>query len=243
MTLNPFFNTYQRTSEQNLLEDLIIESIKMYGQELLYLPRRRGNFDQIDYDDDQSYFDTAYPIEMYIKSIDGFGGDRAFMSKFDIEIRDQIVFSVSRRRWTIEIGNKEEMIAPKEGDLIYFPLRGAMFQVMMSDNKPFFYQLGNLQLFDLTCEQYEYDSSRFTTGIAVIDSFQEKYSQNLLDYGIIDHSGNYIVDHDGNFLASEGLQEAIDLIGIDDTQAIQTEQEDDDIVLFTERNPYAEKNY
>jgi len=243
MTLNTFFLTDKRTSEQNLLEDLVIESIKQYGQEFLYLPRRRNNFDQLTYSDDQSTFDTAYPVEMYIKSIDGFSGDRIFMSKFDVEIRDQIIFTISRRRFDLEIGTPEDILAPREGDLIYFPMNRKIFQIMFVDNKPTFYQLGHLQTFNMTCEVYEYSSEKFITGIDAIDVMFRTHTQNIIDHGIIDHSNYYMVSHDGSMIVSSGYQTVLDIDMGDDNVAIQTEQNEDTIVDFTESNPFSEKNY
>ena len=243
MVLKTHFNTYRHQGEQSLLENLVIEAIQQMGQEFLYLPRRRQNFDQLNYDDDQSFFDTSYPIEMYISSIDGFSGDRVFMSKFDVEIRDQIVFSVARRRWELEIGSKENFVAPREGDLIYFPLNKKMFTIMFTDNKPFFYQLGHLNMFNLTCEVYEYSSERLITGIAEIDSFQPKHSQNIIDFGFATHDGSYLVSHDGSIISSTGYNEMLN-ISLDDNNIIQKELTDDEIIDFTEVNPYSTKgNY
>jgi hypothetical protein len=240
---NTFFNNETRTSEQELLENLVIETIKIYGQEMIYLPRRFGNLDQLTYSDDQAYFDTAYPIELYIKSVDGFSGDRVFMSKFDIEIRDQVIFTVARRRFELEIASKEEFIAPREKDLIYFPMNRKLFQIMFSDNKPFFYQLGNLQMYDMTCENFEYSSERFMTGIAEIDSFQKRHTQNILDFGILGHDGSYLVDHNGNLIVSSGYQDVLDLDIGDDNVFIQDEVTTLEIIDFSEKNPYAEKDY
>ena len=229
MTLRTHFNNYGKTSEQNLLESLVIESIQIFGMEILYIPRRRGSFDQLTYSDDQSYFDQAYPIEMYLKNVDGFGGDRVFMSKFDI----------ARRRFELEIGTKEDFLAPREGDLIYFPMNKKLFQILFADNKPFFYQLGNLQMYDITCENFEYSSEKFLTGIPSIDSFQPVNSQN---YAIATQDGSYLVDHDGHIIASSGYTETLAEDHGDDNDAIQDEITDDDIIDFEETNPYSERN-
>lgn len=220
MTLNPFFNKDRRSSEQELLENLIIESIQTYGFEMYYLPRRGKNYDYLSGDDDQSYYDTAIPVEMYIKSVDGFGGDRIFMSKFDIEVRDQIIFTIARRRFEQNIGHPENFIAPREQDLIYFPMNKKLFMVMFAENKPFFYQLGSLQMFDMTCENFEYTSQKFSTGIVDIDKFELDHSQDIAN------------------TATEG----IDSINLDDSDEIQAEQ-GNTLLDFSETNPYAEGNY
>ena len=160
MVTNVYFNLYGQTSEQELLEDLVIESIRMYGQDMYYLPRKRNSFDGIYYEDSQSSFDIAYMIEVYMKSYNGFMGQDSFMSKFGLEVRDQFVFSIARRSFSLEITNPQpEILRPREGDLLYFPLNRKTFEIRFVDNKPFFYQLGELQMYDITCELFEYSKS------------------------------------------------------------------------------------
>lgn len=238
MTLKTHFNSYRETGEQNLLEDLVVEYIQTYGQEILYLPRRRGNFNGIYHDDDLSYFDTTYPIEMYIKTFD----DRTFASKFDVEVRDQVVFSIARRRFELEIGVKENTLAPLEGDLVYFPMNGKTFQIMYAENKPFFYQLGSLQMFDITCELFEYSSERFSTGIPAIDDLGKEHTLDILESVVIDGSGNVILAGDGNYLSSSTLAEEIIADQNDDSDEFVQLVEDENIIDFAEDNPYAEQN-
>ena len=132
-------------SEQLLLENLIIESIRIYGQDMYYIPRKLNNYDNVYGADDQSSYENAYSIELYIKSVDGFSGDGDFMSKFGIEIRNQVVFSVAQRRFNEEIGEYTTQVRPNEGDLIYFPLNKKCFQIKYVNKFEMFYQLGALQ--------------------------------------------------------------------------------------------------
>ena len=122
MATNFYFNNFQASGEQNLLEDLIIEAIKIYGEDMYFIPRRIGNFDALYTADDQSVYDQSFLLEFYIKSVDGFSGDGNFMSKFGVEIRDQVVFSVAQRTFNQEVGIYTNQPRPNEGDLIYFPL-------------------------------------------------------------------------------------------------------------------------
>lgn len=239
MAVNPHFPNYIQNTEQELLEDLVIEYIQQMGIDIYYLPRRRGNFNDIYYDDDMSYFDTFYPIEMYIKSYSGFGGDGTFASKFDIEIRDQIQFSIARRRFDLEIKSKEDFPAPREGDLIYFPFNKKLFQIMFSDNKPFFFQMGTLQMFDITCEVFEFASERFMTGIPEIDAMQEKHTQDVLEFAIMDADGNYIITGDDKYLINSKMGELIDQDASDTTGEFKEQDELDDIIRWDETNPYA----
>ena len=175
MATNFHFSNFSNSGEQNLIEDLIIESIRMYGMDMWYLPRRLGSLDDILNEDDTPIFDKAFMIEMYVKNVEGFEGDGQFLSKFGLQIRDSITFSLSMRRFVQDIGSYNDEVRPNEGDLIYFPLNKKIFEVMFVDNKPIFYQMGALQMYDLRCELFEYSNEVFTTGIAEIDTLLDKY--------------------------------------------------------------------
>jgi hypothetical protein len=203
MATNFFFNNFKSSQEQLLLENLIIEAIKIYGEDILYLPRKLGNFDQLYTADDQSTYDKAYEIEMYIKSVDGFTGDGNFMSKFGLEIRDQVTFSVAQRVWLEEIGTVTSKTRPNEGDIIFFPLNKKCFQIKSVSKLEMFYQLGGLQTWELTCELFEYSDEQFNTGIPEIDILQTKFSTNVLDYSIADEAGNYLLDENDNYIVQE----------------------------------------
>jgi hypothetical protein len=169
-TTNFFFNNFQSSMEQNLIEDLVVESIKIYGIELYYLPKRIVARDTIFREEELATYNVAYPIEMYIKNVDGFEGEGDFMSKFGLEIRDRITFTVSRRSFSAEILTKElNMVRPLEGDLIWFPLTRKMYKIKFVEHEAIFYQLGSLQTWDLTCELFEFNNETFDTGIPDID--------------------------------------------------------------------------
>ena len=147
-TTNLYFNNYAFSGEQNLIEDLITESIKIYGVECMYMPRTLVNEDLLFGEDRLSKFETAYPIEMYIKSVDGFEGEGDFLSKFNIQIRDEMVLTVSQRRFSEELqvsDTTDETARPVEGDLIYFPLNNKVFEVKFVEHESIFYQMGGLQ--------------------------------------------------------------------------------------------------
>ena len=203
MATNFFFNNFKSSQEQLLLENLIIEAIQIYGEDMLYIPRKLGNFDQLYTADDQSVYDKAYEVEMYIKSVDGFTGDGNFMSKFGLEIRDQVTFSVAQRVWLQEIGTQTSQVRPNEGDVIYFPLNKKVFQIKSVNKLEMFYQLGGLQTWELTCELFEYSNEIFNTGIPEIDIIQTKFSTNVLDYFIKDQDGTPLTDENDNYLVVE----------------------------------------
>ena len=123
MARNLYFSAGAR-SEQNLYEDLIIESIKIYGQDLYYLPRDLVNVDDVFREDPTSKFNSSYQIEMYVDNVDGFDGEGDLFTKFGVEIRDQVTLTVARRRWeesVLKYDNEIKGIRPLEGDLIFTP--------------------------------------------------------------------------------------------------------------------------
>lgn len=177
MPTNPYISRGS-TGEQNLLEDIIIESIKAYGTDVYYLPRTLLNKDDIFLDDNTSAFNDAYVIEMFIENTDGFEGDRDLFTKFGVEIRDAATFICSRKRFKNSVGNLEEdsdkpFYRPREGDLIHLPLSGSTFQIMKVEDETPFYQLKNLPTFRMMCELFEYNDDDFDTGIEEIDDIEE----------------------------------------------------------------------
>ena len=173
MALNKHFR-YNVKSEQNLVENLIIESLQFYGQDVYYLPREIVNLDKVFLDDVPSRFGQAYKIEMYIENTAGFEGDGELFSKFGIEIRDTATFVVSIKRWKEMIGRRlsENNYRPREGDLIYLPLSKSIFQIMRANQYDPFFQVGQLPTFKLNCELFEYNDEDFDTNIANIDNIE-----------------------------------------------------------------------
>ena len=236
MPTNFFFNNYQSSQEQLLLENLIIESIRIYGQDMYYIPRKLNNYDSVYGADDQSSYENAYSIELYIKSVDGFSGDGDFMSKFGIEIRNQVVFSVAQRRFNEEIGEYTTQVRPNEGDLIYFPLNKKCFQIKYVNNFEMFYQLGALQTWEMTCELFEYSNENLNTGIPEIDSLQKKFSQNQFDWLLRDEDGNALLTEEGDYIV---LESAPVPAGADNDWI---QQESDQFVDWTTVDPFSERN-
>jgi len=191
MATNPYISQRVR-SEQNLYEDLIIESIKFYGEDVYYLPREIVNLDEVFLDDVPSHFTDAYKIEMYIENTEGFDGEGDLFTKFGIELRDQATFVVARKRWRQMIGDflEENQFRPREGDVIYLPMSQSIFQIMKVDTETPFYQLGKLPLFRMQCELFEYSGEDFDTGIDDIDVIEQEaayqYELQMNDPEVID---------------------------------------------------------
>ena len=171
-----FFDNFNHHGQQTLIEDLCIEAISIYGHSIYYLPRKLNAKDDIYGEDTISTYDNAYEIDGYIKSFDSFEGDGTFLSKFNMEIRDSITFSIARRTFNNEIGTQSGLIRPREGDLIYYKMLKRIFVIGFVDDKPVFYQLGALQFYNIKCDVWEYSSERFNTGIQEIDELEDKYT-------------------------------------------------------------------
>ena len=132
MGTNPYFS-YAVKSEQQLYEDIVIESLEIYGQSVYYLPRDLLNEDTIFGDDVTSKFNSSYKITVYIENVEGFDGEGDLFTKFGVEIRDQATFIVARKRWNNTVNRYDNGITverPAEGDLIYLPLSNSLFQIM-----------------------------------------------------------------------------------------------------------------
>ncbi len=183
MALNNYFEKYNN-NEGNLLEDLVQESIQVFGHEVSYLPRIQNNLDNIFGEATASSFESAYPVEVYIKTTDGFEGEGAFVGRFGLEIREQVTFSMSQRTWK-GLGLTTR---PLEGDLIWFDTAQKMFEIQFVEHQAIFYQLGRLPVYDLSCEFFEYSSEDIDTGIPEIDAV-EADSAYSVEYGYSANSG------------------------------------------------------
>ena len=195
MATNPYFNHHgKNTADQRLTENLLIESIKTYGIDVNYCPRTLVYEDLLLGQDSISEYNSAHTIEMYIKTIDGFEGEGDFVAKFGLQIKDQITFTVSRRRWS-ELGlvGDGRETSPKEGDIIYFPMTNALFQVLFVEDESIFYQTGALQTYDLLCEMFTYSDQKLNTGIEEIDKI-ERLQAYSLDFTMGAGSGDYSVE-------------------------------------------------
>jgi len=181
--------------EQNLLEDLLIESMKIMGHDVFYIPRKIVKQDFILNEDVISSFDASFLIEMFVESVDGFEGDGDLMTKFGLETRDQITLVCSRRRWNSLIGRHgytNDSVRPREGDLIYVPFSGGLFEIKFVEDKSPFFQLGGsgdtkgvIPTFKLTCELFEYSGQEIDTGIPEVDLIQGGHTQGsrvVLDF-------------------------------------------------------------
>jgi len=156
MATNSYFSTAGFATEQALYEDLVIEAIQMYGNDMIYVPRKKVRMDLLLGEDISSSFEESYPIEMYVENVAGYEGQELFQ-KFGIEIRDEGTLVVSRARWLADIGTPAGMIRPLEGDLIYVPFSHALFEITTIEHEEPFYQLMNLPVYKLRISLFEYN--------------------------------------------------------------------------------------
>lgn len=196
------------------------------------------NDDLIYGEESYSKFDSQYFVEMYIKNVEGFGGQGDFLSKFNLEIRDQVTLTIARRTFFDEVGAYTSFTRPREGDLVYFPLNKKLFEIKFVEHEAIFYQLGALQTFDLTCELFEYSNEIFNTGIQEIDEKQKDITFNMSDFAIKLESGLALADEDGYDLVLESFDMSTQ-DPISDNVDIQSES--DGILDFTEIDPFSER--
>lgn len=238
MATNFFFNNFQSSQEQNLIADLVIESIRIYGLDCWYIPKRIVNKDNIYGEDALSEYNLSYMVEMYVKNVEGFAGEGDFLSKFNVEIRDQMTLTIARRVFEDEVQHYETgYTRPREGDLIFMPLNNKVFQIKFVEHEPVFYQMGALQMYDLKCELFEYSNEIINTGFDVIDNLQSKYSDAMNTFAITTEDGLEIKMEDGYSLIREEFDLEVQDV-LSDNFDVQTES--DDFLDFTEADPFSE---
>ena len=230
-----------RSSEQLLMEDLIIECLKIYGFDTYYMPRQSSNEDLILGEDTLNNFTNAYPLEMYMQNVSGFEGDGDLMTKFGVEIRDTVTFLVSRRRWDEVVarsGNAQLTTRPAEGDIIYFPLTKAYFEIRRVEAKDPFFQVGKLYVYKLQCELLQYSSERFDTGVDEIDNTASDKSIDVNEYNILlENSSRILLEY---YTPSAIISENYTLNTILPNVQNEDFSKNIDVLDFTEVNPFGE---
>ena len=245
MPVNHYFQSglnQGRRSEQNLSEDLIVESLKIYGFEIYYMPRKAYNQDIIFTEDALNSFEHAYPLEMYMENVNGFDGEGDLLSRFGVEIRDSATFVVARKRWLETVGRSGNAVLdnrPADGDLLYFPLTDSLFEIRKVEAMSPFYQAGKLYVFRLQCELFQYSSERIDTGIESIDDIEENFTLDISNYQFLMEDGDpLLLEYN-----SESPLTLETYTGVENDVLAQNNEFDvdiEDILDFTERNPFGE---
>ena len=274
MPTNVYFDTGTKP-EQHLYEDLMIEQLKIYGQDVFYIPRTLVKEDTLFGEDTLSKFGDAYLIEMYFENVEGYEGEKEIMSKFGLQMNEDVTFVVARRRFEQLVSHDSNLIVktrPNEGDLVYFPKVKKMFEITFVDHDDPFYQVHNVPAFKLKCKTFEYSSEDLDTGITEIDAIETANSLDQLVYQITmeqsstttynegleledgtgnleqegstdnligenETGGDQIVLETGDYIIQEGY--VVDTI---DENAMNDffETQDDNIIDFTESNPFGD---
>jgi len=200
MATNVYFNPFPKniTSEQLLVEDLLIEAMQIYGMEVFYLPR--SSRDQVDFlygEDTLKQYTSAYTIEMYLEDVTGMEGDGDFISKFGLEIKDEITLLTSRKRFAATVPQTR----PNEGDLIYVPLIQNFYEITFvehENNQAMYYTLGrgrgaNVYVYALKMKQFVFSNEIIETGIKEIDEqIRDAYPRTRIS--LLSGSGNFVAD-------------------------------------------------
>lgn len=181
MPTNSYF-TQGTSGEQQLVEDLVVEQIKMFGVELYYIPKTLVSEDNVLGEDSLNSFDSAYQIEGYLENVQGFGGDGDLFSKFGVRIADQVNFIIARKRFQDLVDDNATLVVegrPNEGDLIYFPLANKLFSIQYVEHEQPFYQLNKIHVWGLKCELFEYSGEDLDTGVEAIDVIERNLAQTI----------------------------------------------------------------
>lgn len=198
MATNPFFYENRAAEDRSLVEDIIIETIQIAGINCFYIKKTFQDIDKILGEDNLMAFRDAFLMEMYIDNIDGYGGEGQLISKFGIEVRNKITFTISMKRFLEETG----MERPQEGDLVWFSLTNCFFEILfVEDNSPFL-EMGANFTYKLQCQTWNYSHEEISIDEGVLDHFavqqevdagpQLEDNQDFLDFSNDKISGKNI---------------------------------------------------
>ena len=178
--VNRYLSNYDhiQKTERDLTDDLTVEIIQNWGQTFHYIPRTMLEEDVIWGEDKDARFEKATEIEMLVETVEGFGGDGDYLSMYGVEIKDTAIVVVSKTRWREEF---PDTIAPKEGDLLYYPMTHGLFQINHVLNDEPFFTLGQNYSFKLKIEKYEYGFEDMDTGIDEVDNLNDIFQMDNLN--------------------------------------------------------------
>ena len=210
MTTNPYFNQ-DDPGQQTLIEDITVELIQGTGRDVVYVPRQFVNIDKIFGEDIASNFSASYTIEAYVETFRGFDGTD-IVNQFGIEVKDKLTLVLSKRRFEQEITAVVPSITrPREGDLIYFPLSGSLFEINFVEHENPFYPIGKRYTYMLTCEMFTYSMERVATGNTAIDQVYDTSYRIFYDMAIPGPSGATYF-HEGQYVQQTGGSGGLGLI-------------------------------
>jgi len=168
--------------EQKFMENLVVESIEIYGQDIYYVPRNLVNRDTVFGEDSDSQFDSARAIRAYVNNVEGWEGQGELLSKFGVRVEDKTTFIFSREKFKEKVDDLEVLNVegrPNEGDLIWFPTTKHLFQIQFVEAEKPFYQLGKGYVWECQCELFEYSDEDLDTGVAEIDAIETAFANAI----------------------------------------------------------------
>jgi hypothetical protein len=179
MATNQYFNKFKNTAEQRLVEDLVVESIKIHGVDCVYIPRSLVNVDEIFGEDRLPKFENGRDLEMYVDSYDGFEGEGEVMSQFGLEIKDEITLTLAKKRFSETFADKNYPY-PREGDLVYFPLSNGLFEINFVEREQNFFNFGKTFTFQIKCSMFVHSGEDIESGWDQIDGATSDVYQQML---------------------------------------------------------------
>ncbi len=180
MATNRYFNKFKATNEQTLVQDLVDETIKIHGVDMVYIPRTLGNEDEIFGEDKKPTFSDGRELEMYVEDFEGFEGEGETMTQFGLQIKDNLTVTVSKRRFNETFADKN-FDYPREGDLIFFPLSKGVFEINYVERENNFFNFGKIFSYQLKCSLFAYTGGDFDTGFDQIDGVTSSVMDQLFN--------------------------------------------------------------
>ena len=181
------FKANASAQEQKFIENLIVETIEIYGQDIYYVPRTLVNRDTVFGEDSDSKFESAKAIRAYVNNVEGWEGQGELLSKFGIRIEDKTTFIFSREKFKEHVDDSTVLNVegrPNEGDLIWFPVTKHLFSIKFVEAEKPFYQLGKGYVWECQCELFEYSDEEINTGIADLDAIETAFA-NAITVGLV----------------------------------------------------------
>ena len=182
--------------EQKFIENLIVESIEIYGQNIYYLPRTYVNRDTILNEVETSNFTQALAVRAYVNNVEGWEGQGELLSKFGVRVEDKTTFIFSREKFTSAVDDNAVLNVegrPNEGDLIWFPATKHLFEIKFVEAERPFYQLGKGFVWECQCELFEYSDENIDTGVAEIDAIEDTFANAITVNFAVGGTGDFTV--------------------------------------------------
>ena len=221
-------------AEKNLYEDLIIEQLKIYGQDTYYLPREEITRDSV-LGNTTDKFTDAYAIEMYVEDVNGFAGQGDLVGKFGLEVRDELTLVVARRTFEILVDNTSNTLSinrPREGDIIWLERFKKFFQIDFVEDEDPMYQINDLPIFKLKCSMWEYASESVETGVTDIDDRLDSVTMDVLENQISLESGTT----SSGALLSESVTGDVEAVLTEAGEYLVDETDSDNIIYEDDPN-------